>query len=110
MDTTRKNKAGVLLAALLGLVLPLGNIWGPYLVKSPSKEVSSYRTRVVIAEAAISIGCFIWGVCVWIRQIRLSENGSDTNVAQVMCWGAGFYAILLLFALANIGWLMAGRR
>lgn len=43
----------MILLTLLGLILPLGAIWGPFLVKIKSEQERRYRSRLLVAEVVI---------------------------------------------------------
>ena len=46
-----KPTVKMILWTLLGLILPFGALWGPFLVKTKSEQERRYRSRLLIAEA-----------------------------------------------------------
>lgn len=73
------------LTTLLGLVLPFGNIWGPFLVTAPDATARAYRKKLVIAGVVVTLlGLIISlaiGVPQWVAQIQLLEQG-DTTISD----------------------------
>ena len=43
----------MILLTLLGLILPFGAIWGPFLVKIKSEQERRFRSRLLIAEVVV---------------------------------------------------------
>ena len=48
-----KPTVKMILLTLLGLILPFGAIWGPFLVKTKSEEERRFRSRLLIAEVVV---------------------------------------------------------
>ena len=48
-----KPTVKMILLTLLGLFLPFGAIWGPFLVKTKSEEERRFRSRLLIAEVVV---------------------------------------------------------
>ena len=96
-----KRKQKILFSTLLGLVLPLGNIIGPLLVKCEDLEQRLYRRYVVKSEIVITSMYYILGVALVLKVHFFSEvHGS---ISDTWRWGLffGFWAMILLFALIN---------
>lgn len=53
-NMTFKQKISLL--SLLGILLPAGNLWGPYLARVPRKsDAATFRTRLLFVEIVLSI-------------------------------------------------------
>lgn len=50
---------------LLGLLLPLGGIWGPYLVKIKNEKERKFRSRLIAAEVVIWLVSMVPLVIFW---------------------------------------------
>ena len=48
-----KPTVKMILLTLLGLILPFGAIWGPFLVKIKSEQERRFRSRLLIAEVVV---------------------------------------------------------
>ena len=95
----------ILLSTLLGLVLPFGNIWGPFLVRCDIEEQRKYRRSIVWLELAITIVSFIIGIgiiVVWMKDIVQMNDPKPINSMFLMCLFFGFSGLVVLFALGNI--------
>lgn len=50
------NSRIVSLLTLVGLIIPSGNIWGPYLIKVPKgSKAAKFRGKLVLVELIISV-------------------------------------------------------
>ena len=99
------KRKSVILSTLLGLVLPFGNIWGPFLVRCDRKEQRKYRRSIVWSELAITVVSFIIGVgviVVWMKDIVQMNDPKPINSMILMCLFFGFSGLVVLFALGNI--------
>lgn len=66
-----------LLSTLLGLVLPLGNVWGPFLINAHGDPLlRAYRKKLVILEIIIYLAVFFGGSFLMVDDLRqLMEAG-----------------------------------
>ncbi|MDE6577775.1 MAG: hypothetical protein K2J82_00805 [Muribaculaceae bacterium] len=73
----------VSLLTLLGLILPLGNIWGMFLVRIP-KDSQSYRFRrkLLIIESVLTIVTFIVATIINLKGIASGFNPNYTSAAS----------------------------
>ena len=95
----------IILSTLLGLVLPFGNIWGPFLVRCDDDGYRKYRRIIVWLELAITIVSFIIGIgviVVWMKDIVQMNDPKPINSMFLMCLFFGFSGLVVLFALGNI--------
>ena len=78
MSTNKK----ISLLTLLGLILPLGNIWGPYIIRIHN-DIQSYQFRknLVIFEFFLSLVAFILAVAFSLKGINSGFNPNFFTVS-----------------------------
>ncbi len=54
MREEKKNRIEVLALTLVGLALPLGNIWGPWLVNFRNEEILAFRKKVTVWQSVVT--------------------------------------------------------
>lgn len=84
----KRKKINLLASTLLGLILPLGNVWGPYLYKVKDRTLRIYRRELVIFGASVYLVCFFIGALLWMYR-------DETNSLIPSFYG-GYKAYLLL--------------
>lgn len=65
MITSKK----ISLLTLIGIVIPSGNIWGPYLIRKFPKNsyISKFRFRLFIFELLLTVGFFLASVMLNVK-------------------------------------------
>ena len=99
------KRKSVILSTLLGLVLPFGNIWGPFLVRCDKDEQRKYRRFIVWSESIITFFFYIvviGGTVVWMKDIVQMNDPKPINSYYLMCLFFGYHGLIILFALGNI--------
>ncbi len=99
--------AKVSLLTLLGLVLPLGNIWGPFLIKVGHDGYAyRLRRRLLLIEVILTVVCFVISIATLVR--GFSPTGVDTSYVT-----QGIYPLLamniLMIVVAIISLMVAKR-
>lgn len=70
--------AKVSLLTLLGLVLPLGNIWGPFLIKvGHDRYAYRLRRRLLVIEVLLTVVCFVVSIATLVK--GFSPTTVDTS-------------------------------
>lgn len=67
MNSTQK----IALLTLLGLILPLGNVWGPFLLSAPvSSDTKRFRKKMVLIEIIISLISWVIPVVIIVQKVQ----------------------------------------
>lgn len=103
----RKKKMAILLTTLIGLFVPTGNVWGPYIVSiNDDPLLKKYRFRVAIYGICVLILGFASGVVCWLKQIDNLSNQQGLHSSWVSIplyvWGG----LMLLLPVVGIILLM----
>ena len=70
-----KQLKRISLFTLLGLILPLGNIWGPLLVNvSRGSKEAIFRDRLICLECMITIICFVISIAILVKSMNSDLN------------------------------------
>jgi len=65
------------LFTLLGLILPLGNIWGPYIVNVPVNSVEAkFRKKLVLFEVVLTVIFFVIATVLMAKSMSADFNMS----------------------------------
>ncbi len=89
---------------LLGLIFPLGNVWGPYLAKIPKGSAAAkIRSRLALFELALTAVFFLPAVLLNVKAIN---SGYDTGLmgtsASIMLFlGVAVVAVAVFMAAAS---------
>ena len=69
------------LLTLIGIIIPSGNIWGPYLVRKIPKNsyISKFRFRLSIFELLLTVGSFLASVIINIKAVN---SGFDVQLIK----------------------------
>ena len=69
------------LLTLIGIIIPFGNIWGPYLVRKFPKNsyISKFRFRLVIFEILLTVVSFLISV---IISVKAFNSGFDVQLIK----------------------------
>jgi len=67
---------------LLGLLIPLGNIWGPLLIRI-SKESQTYRFRrnVILFEICLTLASYIPAIVFALRGVSSGYNPTSFTIS-----------------------------
>lgn len=99
MDARRK----ISLLTLLGVVLPFGHIWGPFLVRVPKESrVRGFRFKLALFEILLTVISFAVSI---IMNIKAINSGCDSQmlsasavVLMIHCLLIIATAVILAFA------------
>ncbi len=86
-----KPTVKMILWTLLGLILPFGALWGPFLVKTKSEEERRFRSRLLIAEVVV----WVLGV---LSLVFLKELSSSNPEIGARIWVFVYPVLLVLLA------------
>lgn len=69
------------LLTLIGIIIPSGNVWGPYLVRKLPKNsnISKFRFRLFIFELLLTVGSFLASV---IINVKAFNSGFDVQLIK----------------------------
>ena len=69
------------LLTLIGIIIPFGNIWGPYLVRKLPKNsyISKFRFRLVIFEILLTVASFLTSVMINVKAVN---SGFDVQLIK----------------------------
>ena len=90
MSTNKK----ISLLTLLGLILPLGNIWGPYIIRIHN-DIQSYqfRKKLVIFEFFLSLVTFLLAIAFSLKGIN---SGFNPNFFTVSAYIVAIQDIIII--------------
>ena len=67
MNSTQK----IALLTLLGLILPLGNVWGPFLLSGPmSSDTIRFKKKMVLIEIIVSLISWVIPVVSIVQKVK----------------------------------------
>lgn len=92
----------IVLLTLLGLILPLGNIWGPFLIRIPKSSQSyKFRKKLITFETILTSGSFILAI---IFNIKGIASGFNPNFIRTSAYilTAQYIAIIVTAIIATI--------
>lgn len=90
MDARRK----ISLLTLLGVVLPFGHIWGPFLMRVPKESrVRGFRFKLVLFEILLTVIFFAISI---IMNIKAINSGCDSQTLSASA------AVLMIHCLVII--------
>ena len=72
------TKAKMAFSSLLGLILPLGAIWGPLLFRTEESGERVFRKNYVIIQVCASIILIVLGVMPWIEYMSRLTHGVNS--------------------------------
>lgn len=98
---TMKRKQKILLSTLLGIILPLGNIIGPLMVKCENSEQRLYRHYVLKSEIIITSLSYVIGVAILLKVHFFSAEHVTMSEAWRWFLIFGLWIMIILFALVN---------
>ncbi|MCC8175256.1 MAG: hypothetical protein LUC85_06490 [Bacteroidales bacterium] len=102
MREEKKNRIEVLALTLVGLALPLGNIWGPWLVNFRNEEILAFRKKVTVWQSVVTALLIIVALGLTINAM----SGDDINVvfltAGVSVMVAWLVWIILSFVIGSV--------
>ena len=77
MDALKK----ISLLTLIGIILPFGNIWGPYIARRIPKNsyTSRFRFRLVIFEILLTVSFFLTSI---ILNVKAVNSGFDVQLIK----------------------------
>jgi hypothetical protein len=104
-----KRKCFILASTLLGMILPFGNIWGPFLVRC-DKNLKKYRKYVVCYEIVATIVFYIVGTILWVKELALLSKNMPLNNTYLIYWLGLYYCLIIFFALINAIYLYFSKR
>lgn len=82
------------LLTLLGLILPLGNIWGPYLIKIPQKtQYYKFRRNLVFFEFFLTLVSFIFAIAFNLKGVT---SGFNPNFIRISAYILTFQYIAII--------------
>lgn len=94
------------LLTLIGLILPFGNIWGPYLKKIPQSSSSYvFRKRLVIFESFCTLSAFVLSV---ILNVKAFNMGFNLSLMRLSAFVLVVYSLLIIIT-AIIAVILAQR-
>lgn len=92
------------LLTLLGLILPFGNIWGPYLIKIPQNTQSyKFRRNLIFFELFLSLASFIFAIAFNLKGVN---SGFNPNFIRISAYILAIQYIAII-ATAFIAPIMA---
>lgn len=90
MDVKKK----ISLMTLIGLILPLGNIWGPYLIKIPQKtQYYKFRRNLVFFELFLTLVSFILAIAFNLKGV---SSGFNPNFMRISAYILTFQYIAII--------------
>lgn len=94
------------LLTLVGLILPFGNIWGPYLIKKPQSSSSYvFRKRLVIIESFCTLSAFVLSV---ILNVKAFNMGFNLSLMRLSAFVLVIYCLMIIIT-AMIAVILAQR-
>ncbi|KGN95463.1 hypothetical protein HQ39_04090 [Porphyromonas sp. COT-108 OH2963] len=103
------KKAKIAFFTLFGVILPLGAVWAPFLVKTTEHSDRKFRMRLVSVEIIVAIVALSLSTAEWIKQIERIMNGAgeiDTQKLSVML----LYPLLVLCIGLGVGFYRLYKR
>ena len=91
-----KPTVKMILLTLLGLILPFGAIWGPFLVKTKSEEERRFRSRLLIAEVVVWVLGMLPLVFFWYSYMQQLPSSNPEMGAPI--WVFVYPVLLVLLA------------
>ena len=88
-----KPTVKMILLTLLGLILPFGAIWGPFLVKTESEQERRFRSRLLIAEVVVWVLGVLPLVFFWYSFMQQLSSSQPEISAPI---GVFVYPVLLV--------------
>ena len=88
-----KPTVKMILWTLLGLILPFGAIWGPFLVKTESEQERRFRSRLLIAEVVVWVLGMLPLVFFWYSFMQQLSSSQPEISAPI---GVFVYPVLLV--------------
>lgn len=88
-----KPTVKMILLTLLGLILPFGAIWGPFLVKTKSEQDRRFRSRLIIAEVVVWVLGMLPLVFFWYSFMQQLPSSNPEMGAP---FGVFVYPVLLV--------------
>lgn len=78
MKTSKK----IPLLTLLGLILPFGNVWGPYLIRVPKGSTEAkLRSRLAIFEAILSVAAVSASILLCVKAVYSEYDANLISTA-----------------------------
>lgn len=85
---------------LLGLVLPLGNVWGPYLTKLPkTTDERTFRSKLVLFELCLSVIFLAASIYFYRSAMENNMNVETMKQSIYMSFVQGFIIIAVALGL-----------
>ncbi len=105
-----KKKVFVLLATIVGLLLPFGNMWLPLLVNGDAEFVA-FRKKIILSQVVIYVIFMAVNVAFWTNEMMAIVDGGTRVDGNHMLWTlAGYVLAVVLFAIGGIVLLWIKRR
>lgn len=93
------------LLTLIGLILPFGNIWGPYLIKIPQSSSYVFRKRLVIFESFCTLSAYVLSV---ILNVKAFNMGFNLSLMRLSAFVLVIYCLMIIIT-AMIAVILAQR-
>lgn len=75
MKDDQKGRIRIILFTLFGLILPLGNVWGPLLANCQTDDLRRYRNKMIAYGAAFCVASITFGIYFWLKAMPQIEAG-----------------------------------